>query len=72
MGARGAAKYGAWHFIRPRLKSLHNKAEVQYEGRKHSGTTAEGSGKAHQVEQERILDEAFGMVCAWDPVHGIA
>lgn len=64
---------GAWHFIRPRLKSiLQNKAEVHYVGRKHSGTTAEGSGKAHQVEQERILDEAFGMVCAWDPVHGIA
>ena len=64
---------GGWHFIRPRLKSvLQNKAEVQYVGRKHSGTTAEGSGKAHQVEQERILDEAFGMVCAWDPVHGIA
>lgn len=63
---------GAWHFIRPRLKSVHSKAEVQYVGRKHSGSTAEGSGKAHQVEQERILDEAFGMVCAWDPVHGIA
>mgnify|MGYP003328885580 FL=1 len=60
---------GAWNFIRPRLENVfQDKAKTRYVGRKHSGSTAEGSGKAHQVEQRRIIEEAFGLVCAWDPV----
>ena len=64
---------GGWNFVRPRLKAiLKDKAPVQYVGRKHSGSTAEGSGRAHQLEQERILEQAFGMVCAWDPVNEVS
>lgn len=59
---------GAWNFIRPRFVDLlDGKAKVRYLGRKHSGTTAEGSAKAHKIEQTRILEEAFGLVCAWTP-----
>ncbi|MDD9951964.1 MAG: 2-oxoglutarate dehydrogenase E1 component [Zetaproteobacteria bacterium] len=59
---------GYWSFVRPRLVALtENRAVVSYVGRKHSGTTAEGSPKAHQLEQQRILTEAFGSACAWAP-----
>lgn len=59
---------GAWSFIRPRLEELLGDEQgLAYVGRRYSGTTAEGSGKAHAAEQARIIDEAFGIVCAWEP-----
>ena len=60
---------GAWSFIRPRLKELLKERgiEARYLGRRHSGTTAEGAAKAHRIEQTRILEEAFGLVCGWNP-----
>lgn len=59
---------GAWSFIRPRLEELLGREQgLAYVGRRYSGTTAEGSGKAHIAEQSRIIDEAFGIVCAWEP-----
>jgi 2-oxoglutarate dehydrogenase E1 component len=59
---------GAWSFIRPRIEELlPSKLSLTYVGRRYSGTTAEGTGQAHSMEQARIIDEAFGIACAWDP-----
>jgi 2-oxoglutarate dehydrogenase E1 component len=53
---------GAWSFVSlrlPRIETLPKGAKVRYVGRKGSGSTAEGSAKAHQLEQKRIVEEAF-------------
>lgn len=51
---------GPWNFIRPRLQEiLGPKMLISYVGRKNSGSTAEGSGKAHQLEQKRILEQSL-------------
>jgi 2-oxoglutarate dehydrogenase E1 component len=53
---------GAWTFVRPRLiELLPASATLRYVGRKGSGTTAEGSTKAHEAEQKRIINEALGL-----------
>jgi 2-oxoglutarate dehydrogenase E1 component len=54
------ANMGAWSFVRPRIENLikNQKIVVNYIGRKHSGSTAEGYLKAHKIEQERILSVA--------------
>ncbi len=57
---------GAWNFVRPLLQDLVGEiygtsAKLEYVGRKSSGTTAEGSSKAHVAEQARILDAALGV-----------
>lgn len=63
---------GAWSFIEPRLRAALEGQNIRYIGRKHSGSTAEGSGKSHQLEQERIIEETFAIVCGWEPkvIHG--
>lgn len=59
---------GAWTFVQHRIPRIFGeKVKVSYMGRKNSGSTAEGSAKAHQVEQKRILDEAFALVCVPEP-----
>ncbi len=58
---------GAWSFLHERLLELFPKTKLTYVGRKKSGSTAEGSGHSHKLEQARIIDEAFGLVCAWNP-----
>jgi len=49
---------GAWSFIQNRLNQIVGQ-NVQYIGREGSGTTAEGSGKAHAKTQDRILRQAI-------------
>ena len=50
---------GAWTFVRPHLESLlQDSKRLRYVGRRDSGTTAEGSNKAHTTEQARIINEA--------------
>ncbi len=50
---------GAWTFVRPRLEALlSDPKKLRYVGRRDSGTTAEGSTKAHTTEQARIINEA--------------
>ena len=50
---------GAWTFVRPRLEALLSEPKkLRYVGRRDSGTTAEGSTKAHTTEQARIINEA--------------
>lgn len=51
---------GAWNFIYYKFSNIFGKdIKLSYVGRKHSGSTAEGSLKAHQLEQKRIVTEAF-------------
>jgi 2-oxoglutarate dehydrogenase E1 component len=57
---------GGWNFVEPRLKK-YAECEVEYVGRKYSGTTAEGSLKAHSIEQDRIIHDALGLACKWEP-----
>lgn len=53
---------GAWNFVRPRLRDIVKVSKgVTYVGRGGAGTTAEGSQKAHQKEQLRIVQEALGL-----------
>lgn len=50
---------GGWTFVRPRLENLlSDPKKLRYVGRRDSGTTAEGSTKAHATEQARIINEA--------------
>jgi 2-oxoglutarate dehydrogenase E1 component len=50
---------GAWTFVRPRIEDLlKGPMPIRYIGRRDSGTTAEGSTKAHIAEQSRIVGEA--------------
>lgn len=60
---------GAWSYIRPRLEEVgrDGKWQLRYSGRKGSGTTAEGSVKAHKAEQSRIIEEAVGNASGWQP-----
>lgn len=52
---------GAWNFVRGRLlEVLSPHQKLSYVGRKNSGTPAEGSMKAHEAEQKRILQDALG------------
>lgn len=53
---------GSWSFIRDRVsKFVPEKVSFDYIGRKSAGTTAEGSAKAHAVEQARIVETALGL-----------
>jgi 2-oxoglutarate dehydrogenase E1 component len=53
---------GAWTFVRPRLEAiLQDPKKLRYVGRRDSGTTAEGSTKAHTTEQARIINEAINL-----------
>jgi 2-oxoglutarate dehydrogenase E1 component len=52
---------GGWNFVRGRLlEVLKPNQKLNYVGRKNSGTPAEGSGKAHEAEQKRIIQDALG------------
>ena len=51
---------GGWNFVRGRLlEVLKPQQKLNYVGRKNSGTPAEGSGKAHEAEQKRIIQESL-------------
>ena len=52
---------GAWSFVFERLTKALKGKEINYCGRKASGTTAEGSKKSHVLEQQRIIHEALGL-----------
>ena len=57
---------GGWNFVRGRFSDiLKEKHSLSYVGRKNSGTPAEGSGKAHETEQKRILEAAFSKAGGW-------
>ncbi len=53
---------GGWQFVRGRLIEgvLQSHQSLTYVGRKNAGTPAEGSLKAHEAEQGRIITESLG------------
>ena len=50
---------GSWSFANPYLQEIAGNKKVSYVGRAHRSSPSEGSGKAHSVEQKRIIDEAL-------------
>ncbi|ARA93446.1 2-oxoglutarate dehydrogenase E1 component [Rhodothermaceae bacterium RA] len=61
------ANMGAWNFLRYRfdalLEDLHGdcRHRVGYAGRPPSASPATGSAKVHQLEQERLVQDALGL-----------
>jgi 2-oxoglutarate dehydrogenase E1 component len=52
---------GAWSFVEPRLLRLLSKGQtLRYAGREESSSTATGSHTIHQIEQKRLIRQAFG------------
>ena len=52
------ANGGGWDHLRPQLHELFEK-NITYVGRKRSASTAVGSHRLHQLEQQRIIEKAF-------------
>ena len=56
---------GCWTFVRHRIKKIAlgigGNVGFRYCGRKSAGTTAEGSTKSHQKEQQRIIMDALNL-----------
>ncbi len=51
---------GAWFFVAPRLRELLGEGRsLRYVGRNASASTATGSHTIHQMEQQRLTEEAF-------------
>ena len=53
------ANMGAWSFIAMRLPAMLGKLKLRAATRPESGSPATGSHKAHQIEQKRLLAQAF-------------
>jgi 2-oxoglutarate dehydrogenase E1 component len=52
---------GAWGYMQPQLRALAGHGvRVDYVGRPERASPAEGSPVVHQLEQSRIVAEAFG------------
>jgi 2-oxoglutarate dehydrogenase E1 component len=54
------ANMGAAFFVEPRLRALLGKRSLRMVSRLENASPATGSHKAHQLEQKKLLDEAFG------------
>lgn len=53
---------GAWMFVRPYFDEMLGKKQLRYVGRKASASTATGSLKVHQAEQDSLIKEALNAV----------
>jgi len=51
---------GAWFFVRARLEALLEGRSLRYVGRPPSASPATGSPESHKLEQEMIIEDAFG------------
>ncbi|MGC2190863.1 MAG: multifunctional oxoglutarate decarboxylase/oxoglutarate dehydrogenase thiamine pyrophosphate-binding subunit/dihydrolipoyllysine-residue succinyltransferase subunit [Candidatus Dormiibacterota bacterium] len=61
---------GAFSFVFPRLQEmLAASVKTGYAGRRQHAAPSEGSMKAHLMEQERLLEQAFADLTAPEPVH---
>jgi len=55
------ANTGAWTFVRERLQDLLRPGlRLRYAGRRESASPATGSLRVHRMEQQAVLDTAFG------------
>ncbi|MGH9946249.1 MAG: multifunctional oxoglutarate decarboxylase/oxoglutarate dehydrogenase thiamine pyrophosphate-binding subunit/dihydrolipoyllysine-residue succinyltransferase subunit [Pyrinomonadaceae bacterium] len=53
---------GGWTFVEPRLRALlPDNVELRYNGRTASASPATGSYSIHELEQKKIVDDAFFM-----------
>jgi 2-oxoglutarate dehydrogenase complex dehydrogenase (E1) component-like enzyme len=52
---------GAWEFIRPHLQEVGAGRAVKYVARPRSASPAEGSAAHHAINQQAIVDQAFGV-----------
>nr|XP_036582502.1 alpha-ketoglutarate dehydrogenase complex subunit [Colletotrichum truncatum]KAF6791206.1 alpha-ketoglutarate dehydrogenase complex subunit [Colletotrichum truncatum] len=58
---------GAWQYMRDRLETVaaesesHKFSRIVYAGRGTGAAAATGSKKAHQAEEDRLLEDAFGV-----------
>ncbi|MDW0115435.1 2-oxoglutarate dehydrogenase E1 component [Sporosarcina thermotolerans] len=50
---------GSWSFALPYLQEIAEEKKVSYAGRIHRASPSEGSGDAHKIAQQRIIDEAL-------------
>ncbi|HZU12763.1 MAG TPA: 2-oxoglutarate dehydrogenase E1 component [Chloroflexota bacterium] len=58
---------GAWRFVEPLLRDiLPEERRLRYIGRPDRAAPAEGSAAAHQVTQQRLIDDAFSLEGAAD------
>ena len=57
---------GAWFFIKDHLeqliKKLGQELEIHYKGRQERAASAEGSEKAHKIEQEKIIKNCISSI----------
>jgi 2-oxoglutarate dehydrogenase E1 component len=51
---------GAWEFIRPHLQEVSTGRSVRHIARPRSASPAEGSAARHALNQQALVDEAFG------------
>jgi 2-oxoglutarate dehydrogenase E1 component len=51
---------GAWHFVRPHLEDVSSGRRVSHVARPRSASPAEGSAARHAINQQALVDEAFG------------
>jgi 2-oxoglutarate dehydrogenase E1 component len=52
---------GAWNYLRPRLRTLtDDRLPLHYVGRPESSSPAEGSSTLHRINQEELIEQAFG------------
>lgn len=57
---------GGWNFVRGRMLEVVKPGQkLTYVGRKNSGTPAEGTSKAHEAEQKRIIQETLSRASGW-------
>ena len=52
---------GAWEFVRPHLHEVSGKRAVKHVARPRSASPAEGSAARHAINQQAIVDQAFGV-----------
>ncbi|HET9016131.1 MAG TPA: 2-oxoglutarate dehydrogenase E1 component [Thermomicrobiaceae bacterium] len=63
---------GAWRFLRPRLEQvLGPDQQLRYVGRPERASPAEGLHELHEIEQSRIVREAFAGVPAPEKTYGV-
>ncbi len=52
---------GGWRFVKPRIDELIGESKTAYAGRVASASSATGSVKIHEAEQELLVREALGL-----------
>jgi 2-oxoglutarate dehydrogenase E1 component len=63
---------GAWNFVHPRLEALaRDDQKLRYVGRPERASPAEGMAELHEMEQHRIVTEAFEGAPVLEKTYGV-